>query len=199
MYYFDFAGNERELISSDADLSWSTMQRPVLTEPAALTQLPRAIRDTLTARGCRVLQRFRESTDNVLRGAFFGDEDGDWAILCVTSRTTDGIILAFPRAGGSPSELPQIGGAIPDVERLPDLTSPSQVFGCSPGIHRAEPDALRKLVSDGLILAEVTTDSLTKAERAQRVHDGIVNSDCDGVSNVYYWSGKRWVRFPGAD
>jgi len=29
------------------------------------------------------------------------------------------------------------------------------------------------------------------------LHDGIFDGDCEGVSVIHYWTGRRWVILPG--
>ncbi len=96
--YFALDEDTRKQIAHDARMDWSTEARPVLTPPASLTQLPHAVRDSLVARGCAVLQARGDSTRNVVSGAFVGTEGGDWAVLCVVRG--DATILVFPHSGG---------------------------------------------------------------------------------------------------
>jgi hypothetical protein len=41
-------------------------------------------------------------------------------------------------------------------------------------------------------------DSLFEVERRTPRHDGIEDQDCEGVSAIHYWSGRRWIMLPGA-
>jgi hypothetical protein len=170
----------------------------VLTEPARLTQVPEAIRDTLKARGCRVLQSRGQSSDNALHGALFGTGGDDWVFLCAT-RSADAVILVFPGVGGTPTDLPNIGGAIPDVDALPEPDNAGRIYGCAPRTGLVPAEMMKLLVHTGRLVTEVGVDTLSASERRLTVHDGIVSSDCEGVSNVHYWTGRRWVRFAGAD
>ena len=192
------AGRARDSIADSAGIESSSAARLVLTPPAELTQLPGFARDTLTRRGCRVLQTRGDRMRNVLRGALMAQGDSDWAVLC--ARGTDGSILVFSRRGGSPAELPVIGGPIPDVTVPP---KPGEIFGdgCAPGINIVPASEMRSTLSGGRIINadETGVDTLPRSERRLPPHDGINSADCEGVSNIYYWTGKRWVRFPGAD
>ena len=197
MYYFDLVDGARASIAGMSGLDWSSAVRLVLTAPAALTQLPSPVRDTLGARGCSVLQRRGRTTDNVVRGAFYDDSGGDWAVLC--ARRSDGTILVFSSRGGSPAELVNVGGRIPDVNALP---KPDDyfIYGCAPSIDLVHSSGRRRPLPGGeVMIDDDSTDTLTKAERLHLANDGINSADCEGVSNVYYWTGRRWVRFPGAD
>lgn len=40
---------------------------------------------------------------------------------------------------------------------------------------------------------------LSAAERAAPLHEAIGEGDCEGLSQLLYWTGTRWVRLPGAD
>lgn len=192
------AARARDGIADSAGIESTSATRPVLTPPAELTQLPGFARDTLTRRGCRVLQTRGDRTRNVLRGALTSQGDSDWAVLC--ARGADGSILVFSRRGGSPADLPVIGGPIPDVTARPQPGGPF-VYGCAPGINIIPASEMRSAVSVGQIINadETGVDTLPQSERRLPPHDGINSADCEGVSNIYYWTGKRWVRFPGAD
>lgn len=198
MYHFELEEGMRDSIGYHAHLSVSSETRPVFTAPAMLTQLPQTIRDTLTVRGCTVMQRRGELTDNVLRGAFFGVEEGDWAVLCV--RKGDATILVFPRAGGAVAELETVTGAVPDPSALPYLGESNPYrYGCETGIMRTPASALRQDVAAGDLTGELPGGSLSTEERRAPVHDGILSGDCEGLSNIYYWTGRRWVLFAGGD
>jgi hypothetical protein len=182
--------------AEQADAADQAGLRPVFTAPSSLTQLPQIVRDTLTTRGCTVLQYEGDLTANVVRGAFFGSEDGDWAVLCVVRR--DARILVFPRAGGATAELAIVTGAVPDLNARP---TPGAIlpYGCATAINRVPASALASAVAAGGITGEYTQDSLSAGERRSPAHDGINNGDCEGVSNVYYWTGRRWIQFAGGN
>ena len=196
IYYFDLDEATGKQIAHDARMDWSTESRPVLTPPALLTQLPDAVRDSLVVRGCTVLQARDDLKRNVVSGAFFGTEGRDWAVLCVVRG--EGKILVFPH-GGAPASLTVMGPAVPDPERLPDLESSFARYGCAPSIFRVPASAMKESVTIGEITGEFRGGRLTAAERKVAVHDGLGSGDCEGVSNLYYWTGKRWVLFAGGD
>lgn len=166
-------------------------RRPVFRPPSALTQLPREVRDTLAGRGCTILQTRGGLNDSVLRGAFFGDGENDWAVLCVIGDR--GSILVFQRGVGVPTTLPAIGIDIPDAAMLDHANL------CTGGILSIAAARLKAVVARGVINDESDSIRLTGAERKRSVHDGIGSSDCEGVHNIYYWTGSRWVMFPGDD
>jgi hypothetical protein len=198
MYHFELEGGMRDSIAYRAHLDVSGATRPVFTAPAMLTQLPQSVRDSLAARRCTVMQSRGELTDNVLRGAFFGVEEGDWAVLCV--RHGDATILVFPAAGGAIAELETVTGEVPDPTALPrvDASDPF-VYGCVTVIMRTPASALKQDVEAGDITGSMTGGALSSQERRAPVHDGILSGDCEGVSNIYYWTGRRWVLFAGGD
>lgn len=197
MYYFDLVDGARDQVARSAGLGFSSAVRLVLTDPAELGQLPPFVRDSLVARRCRVLQRRGHPNENVLRGAFLDPGDGDWAALCV--RSTEGTILVFSRQGGRPAELPNIGGPIPDVNALPRPEDPF-IYGCAPGIDVAPRLDLKSASSvESMRDDDTGPDTLSRSERQVPAHDGINSADCEGTSNIYFWTGRRWIRLPGAD
>ena len=197
MYYFDLSEQDAERLAVDAGLDFARAARSVLTPPSTLTQLPRDVRDTLTVRGCKILQNRGDSTTNVVHGAFFGTGDGDWAVLCV-ARAKD-VILVFPHGGGAPAALENVAGGTPDVDALPNPDASGAVNGCAPSIFLVTASFLRPQIAEGSILAEASVDTLSASERKTPAHDGLGNGDCEGVSNIHYWTGRRWVRLAGGD
>lgn len=159
IYYFDLDEATGKQIARDARMDWSTESRPVRTPPALLTQLPDAVRDSLVARGCTVLQARGDLKRNVVSGAFFGTEGGDWAVLCVVRG--DGKILVFPHGGGAPASLTVMGPAVPDPERLPDLESSFARYSCAPGIFRVSASDMKESVTIGEITGEFRGGRLT--------------------------------------
>lgn len=95
-----------------------------------------------------------------------------------------------------PSAVVGSGASAPELRAStwPVLTPPAAT-----GAFRVAATFLTESVAHGEYLLDFSTDSLTAAERATPVHDGIGSGDCEGLSNIYYWTGKRWVRFPGGD
>lgn len=166
-------------------------RRPVFRPPAALAQLPPEVRDTLAGRGCAILQTRGGLNDSILRGAFFGDGENDWAVLCVIGDR--GSILVFQRGVGMPTTLPSIGIDIPDAAMLDHANL------CTGGILTIAAARLKADVARGETIGERDSTRLTRVERKGPVHDGIGSGDCEGVHNIYYWTGSRWVMLLGDD
>lgn len=152
------------------------------------SSLPSAIRTLVTRRGCRA-PKFGSEGDvmSVARGSFFAPqgssgEGRDFAVACIRKGKNE--VLVFKN--GNEQMLTVLG-----------------FFG---GTMEACGDGSVSLVEAKDIEAEVRVgtiaigdDSLDVAERQAPVHDGIVDGDCDGLSIVHYWTGRRWVALPGAD
>lgn len=195
--YFYLDDQTREQIAVDAQTDWGTSSLPVFTSPAALTQLPASVRDSLGARGCTVLQTRGNTTKNVVRGAFFGRAEDDWAVLCTIGLSAT--ILVFPGDGGAPASLETVGGEVPDLTRPPNLSSSFEPYGCATSIFGVPASAMQPDVRAGELTGQLEGGLLTASERAFPVHDGLGSGDCEGLSNIYYWTGERWVRFAGGD
>ena len=63
-------------------------------------------------------------------------------------------------------------------------------------MSRIEPEVLAPIVRDGS-LADV--GALDAPERRAPAHDRNLDGDCEGVSVIHYWTGRRWVILPGSD
>ncbi len=90
-------------------------------------------------------------------------------------------------------------GVVPDPERLPDLESPFARYGCATGIFRVPASDMKANMASSEIIGEFRGGPLTAAERTVTAHNGLGSGDCEGLSNIYYWTGKRWVLFAGGD
>ena len=168
---------------------------PILRPAADLHQLPQSVRDSLTKRDCRVPQLVTDDSRNVLRGNFMGTGRDTWAIWCVDASGDRPRILLF-RDGTAPPlpELETTASGSAHIKPYDPTAYRSQRYGCFGSIFRASVAA--DWASDA-ILEE--GGPLTDAEKKMPPHDGIVDGDCDGTSNVHYWTGKRWILLPGGD
>ena len=187
--------DEQRLITSAAIDSSELQHRPVLADPVALSILPRAVRDTLSQRGCRVPQTPDDTTWNIIRGSFLGPATNDLAVFCAIHGA--GKILLFRDGAGSPvASLDPILAEVPELDLLPNpFRYPTQYFGCMGGITTLGPEVVVTLFESA------RTDDNTHLTRPERLqpHDAIADSDCDGLGNSHYWTGKRWVRLAGPD
>ena len=195
--YFELPHDDMERLTDSALLSSSDVRRPVLTAPRVLSFLPMAVRDTLERRGCLIPQDRGDSTRNTAQGAFFEPGGNDWAVLCARGDT--GQLLVFRGGAGAPAAaLPTILAGVPNLSRLPNPFAETGGYGCLGSIYHEGPQSARKWVVTG-VTAELEHTELTAEERRMPVHDAIGDGDCEGLSNLHYWTGKRWVRLPGAD
>jgi len=70
------------------------VSKPRVIPPSAFPDLPAAIVQKLTARGCQIPQVQRRKRNNVIQGSFIKPWQTDWAILCTTKKVTE--LLLFP-------------------------------------------------------------------------------------------------------
>jgi len=63
-------------------------------------------------------------------------------------------------------------------------------------ISRIEPEVLAPIVRNG---SRADVGALDATEPRAAAHDGILDRDCEGVSVIHYWTGRRWVILPGSD
>ena len=102
----------------------------------AFPQLPPAIQDALTRRGCLVPQTYEaHQPENVVNASFERHGSSDWAVLCsVDGRVS---LLVFFANRGDPMVL----ATAPETDRL-EAHGLSQVLGFNWGIDPASPDAV---------------------------------------------------------
>ena len=195
--YFELPHDDLHRLMDAALIDETELRKPVLTDPTAVSTLPRPVRDTLLRRGCRIPQDARNSNDNIIHGSYLGADSEDWAVFCASGDT--GQILVFRNAAGSPILLPSFVVRVPQLGKLPDpFEAPSLRFGCPGAIFTVGADGMRPVVRAGT-LSDPDDGKLTAEERAASVHDGIGDGDCEGLSLLHYWTGTRWVVLPGAD
>jgi hypothetical protein len=170
---------------------------PVLRDPDSLSALPAGIRDTLRQRGCRIPQYVGDTTSSIDRGNLLGTGGRDWAIWCAT--TTRSRILVF-RDGDLAlvGDLATVAARPPAPDVKYDPHADGHGYGCIGGVNLIAGRYIESIVRDGT-LARVDGSKLTPEERQDPVRDGILDGECDGASNIHYWTGKRWVLLPGGD
>jgi hypothetical protein len=171
-------------------------KEPVLRLPNVIASLPAAVRDTLVHRACLVPQFRGDTTANVVQADFYGDGGTAWAVWCVDRNGENSRLFVF-RRDSAPVEIPQAGSPTDAGARIHayDPSISGQEYGCIASISRLNVGKDWKTIA-----IDVTgPDALSAAERAMRPHDGILDSDCDGTSNIHYWTGKRWILLAGMD
>jgi hypothetical protein len=156
--------------------------------------LPAAIRDVVVRRGCHAPHRPDADSVTVVSGSFFqarGNKGAsrDLAVMCM--RKTKNEILVFrDKREKSLTALELWSG----TSTIPGDSGETACDGAIGLVRAAE---IADDVEAGALA--IGDDSLDLAERRTPPHDGIVDGDCDGVSIVHYWTGRRWVSLPGGD
>jgi len=197
--YFELPPEAAQQLAESADLGEADLRRPRMAEPASVDVLPAAVRHTLGKRGCLIPQWPGETArSNVAHGAFLGAGSDDWAVLCAIGDT--GKILVFHGGAGAPvATLRPRVASLPHLDRLPDpFALPGASFGCVGAIFTVDAATVRPAL--GSAMGEDQNPApLSAAERAAPLHEAIGEGDCEGLSQLLYWTGTRWVRLPGAD
>jgi hypothetical protein len=176
-----------------ATLSVLSAQRPlndfaradaaiVRFDPSAFPELPPPIRDGLNRRSCTVPQPADERTRNVVSGRLITPGRVDWAVLC--SRERQSVILVFNGTSAA---------RIAELDAEPDLNYLQVVDGAG-------------TISYSRVLAVATPKVVRQRARNDGRHqlrqidrDGIEDAFVGKSSQIWYWSGRRWLRLVGAD
>jgi hypothetical protein len=115
-------------------------------------------------------------------------EERDWAAVCIRGSVRE--ILVFRAGHRTPTVL--------DLwAQRAHIAVDSGTEVCDGSITTVSERDIASQISAGQLAKD--EDTLTTAERRAPRHDGIVDGDCDGVSVVHYWTGRRWVLLPGSD
>jgi hypothetical protein len=152
----------------------ATQETNVITRrnPRDLTDVPAAVRDELTRRGCTIPQAdFDRDGRNVIRGNFFGTGT-DWAVLC--SRHGASSILVFQGATVHSDMVRRT-----DTDFLQGDSRGGQVF--SRAIRTLSP----KLIQEYERLDDMKGPSPT--------HDGISDAFQGKASDAWYWYRGKWI------
>jgi hypothetical protein len=180
-------------VALDSNTTVTTSPGPAFHAPDQIPFLPSQVRDTLIARGCRVSQRVGDFGANIARGTLYGQSQLGIAIWCELGGKSRMFVFQDGRA--APDELRLAVATLPPEDMKPDGNG----LYCVGGISIIKAKFIMQLVRLGK-LADVHPDSvLTREERSAPLHDGIIDGDCDGASNIHYWTGQRWVILPGGD
>jgi hypothetical protein len=156
--------------------------------------LPSAIHQAVLRRGCRPPRRSDADSMAVARGHFLapprrGARPNDWAVACM--RDTAHEVLIFHDGQASPSRVLALWAR---PANIPNDSGGVEL--CEGAISRVEPEILAPIVRNGSL---ADTGTLDATERRAPAHDGILDGDCEGVSVIHYWTGRRWVILPGSD
>jgi hypothetical protein len=155
----------------------------VRLKPAAFVELSPQVRQSLERRGCVVPQSYSNKIPhNVVRGRFTSRTELDIAVLCSTNRASS--ILVF--RGGSTAAVSELAQR-PDADFL-QVVGPGGLVGYSRALAIADPEYIR---------------AHQRGQKGSTVsppdHDGINDIFVEKASEIWYWSGERWLQLPGAD
>lgn len=152
-------------------------EKMVRIKPSDFPNLPAELRTALEDRGCTIPQPYNAGGQkkNVIKGAFTGAGETDWAVLC--SHEKRSAILVF--SGGRFSR---------QIAKLAEEAD-SQYLQVVAGAHE---------IGYSRVLA-VATPPLIRQHFATGNHDGIEDTFLQKASVVWYRSGRKWVRVPAAD
>jgi hypothetical protein len=150
--------------------------------PSSFPQLPPAIRQELTRRGCTIPQAWGEKgPHNVIKGAFIKPGELDWAVLCSVNRTST--IQIFPNAST---------GRVIKLAREADINRLQGEGGNQIGYCRE--------------ISPVGRDSIVRHYQAYDGvrpppidHQGIDDAIVGKASVVHYFYRGKWLELTGAD
>jgi hypothetical protein len=195
---------EKVVGSTRADSVTQALASLVRLSPSAFPALPRAVREELEMRSCRIPQppaNMRNTTKagrkanlavraNVVRGQFFERGKFAWAVICSAHGITSIMFIPEDVSRGS-----MIGAEMAPLSASPDA---SWIAGDGEGHWTVQPTILLAKASG----INRTRDGvkLDRAEKARPVHDGLMVADTlDGSGWTIYWTGRRWIQVSSYD
>lgn len=167
-------------LNSSGQVSVSGQSTPYLIRHlpvSSFPQLPDAVQDELSRRGCLIPQTFEaHQPENVVHGSFERAGSSDWAALCSTDGKVTLLVFFGSRAGQEPFEL----ASGPETERLqahpPD---PGLGFNCE--ISAATPE-------------QVHEAQAALQPRPPRVnHDALADSTVDHRTVYHFYANGAWT------
>jgi len=160
--------------------SKTAAQQIVRLSPAAVPQLPEAVRAELERRGCLIPQSIRASGPENFTSGRFRDAGGtDWAVLCSVNGFTS-ILVFFQGSAGKVEEI----GKRADADYL-QARAGGGPSGFSRRITTASPDAIHKRKQNRKV--------------GPFDHDGIEDAFLGQGSLIHYFRNGQWVDLEGAD
>jgi hypothetical protein len=142
---------------------------------SSFPQLPAAIGNLLTERGCMIPQTYEaHRPENAIHGSFEKPGSSDWAVLC-SAHGTASLLVFFSSAPEKPSVL----ATSPETNRLQvhDLTG---VLGFNWGIDAATPERVREAQSG-------------MEPRPPRLdHDAVATSVVEHRTVYHYYAKGAW-------
>ena len=160
-------------------------EETVRLAPDAFENLPAAVEEELTARGCTIPQIFEGvEQSNVIRGHFTQADQTDIAVLCSRERVSS--ILVF--RGGSAKEVAELASE-PDARYLQGIGNGEIGFSRVLGV--AGPEYIRSCYE--------AFEQYGVPEPPPLDHDGIEDYFSGKASTIWYWYGGKWLALAGAD
>lgn len=145
-------------------------------------QIPPAIQESLTGRGCMIPQTYQaHRPENVIHGSFERQGSSDWAMLCSAQGTVS--LLVF---WGSDLEHPFTLASAQESERLQTHDS-TGVLGFNWGIDAATPRQIHDAQA-GLFPRPPLVS-----------HDAVADSIVDRITVYHYYSKGAWTLLPTRD
>jgi hypothetical protein len=139
-------------------------------------QLPPAIHDALTRRGCLIPQTYEaHGPENVVHASLERHGSSDWAVLCSANGTVS--LLVF--FAGNYAD-PMILATAPEIARLQSHGS-SNVLGFNWGIDPASPEEIHE-AQQGMRHPTPRLD-----------HDALADSVVDGRTIYHFYSKSAWT------
>lgn len=139
-------------------------------------QLPPAVEDALTRRGCLIPQSYEaHGPENVVHASLEQTGSSDWAVLCSANGSVS-LLVFFSGNGGEPMVL----ATAPETERLQSHGS-SNVLGFNWAIDPASPEDIHEA-------------QLGMRRPSPRLdHDALADSVVDGNTTYHFYSKGSWT------
>lgn len=151
--------------------------------PAAFSQLPKAIRQNLQARGCTIPQSYwTPAPHNVIKGEFAKKGQTDWAVLC-SKRKVSSILVFW---GGSRH-------TVSEVARKEDQIFLQEINEAGSIRYSRMID----VVGRKFIISHYEGYAGPKSPPIN--HQGIDDGYLEKASTVHYFHRGRWLKLQGAD
>ena len=161
-------------------------EETVRLPPDAFDDLPDAVQEELTVRGCTIPQPSYSGLEkgNVVRGHFTQADQTDIAVLCSRERVS--VILVF--RGGSVKEVAELASK-PDAHYLQGIGNGEIGFSRALGV--ASPEYIRYCYE--------ALEQYDVPKPPPLDHDGIDDYFDGKASGIWYWYGGKWLSLAGAD
>jgi hypothetical protein len=143
---------------------------------SSFPQLPSAVQDALTRRGCLIPQTYEaHRPENVVHASLKQPGSSDWAVLCSANGAVS-LLVFFANGSGEPMVL----ATAPETERLQSHGS-SDVFGFNWGIDPASPEEVHE-AQQGM-----------KHPPPHLDHDALADSVIDQRTFYHFYAKGAWT------